>query len=125
MCERQALKEKTSLPAKFWDLDRWKKIFLLQLRLALKLLETYHPTVISRAIRSPEGKKAYSFGAPFLKDALAREQLKYDAEILSLASSPTTLLSTPPPSGKQEVETRPVFSCSRSMRSKLEELERG
>ena len=30
MCERIAAKEKTSLPAKFWDLPRWKKHFLMQ-----------------------------------------------------------------------------------------------
>jgi hypothetical protein len=125
MCERQALKEKTSLPAKFWDLDRWKKIFLLQLRLALKLLQQYHPTVISRAIRSQDGRKAYSFGAPFLKDALEREQSKYDAEMASLASA-TIPLSTPDPANLPEASIpRPTFSCSRSMRSKLEELERG
>jgi hypothetical protein len=121
MCERQAAKEKTSLPAKFWELPRWKKTFLHQLRLALKLLEKYHPSVVSRAIRSQEGKKIFSFGAPFFKDALVREQEKYDAEIANLAVAP------PPPPVEPTVDTekpRPDFTPRRSLRSKLEDFER-
>jgi hypothetical protein len=122
MCERQAAKEKTSLPAKFWELPRWKKTFLLQLRLALKLLEKHHPSVISRAIRSPEGKKVFSFGAPFFKDVLVREQEKYDAEIASLAAAPPP---PPPPEPTADTEKpRPDFAPRRSLRSKLEDFER-
>jgi len=121
MCERIAAKEKTSLPAKFWDLPRWKKHFLMQLRLALKLLENYHPSVISRGIRSNEGRKAFSFGAPFLKDIFDREQGKYDAEMASLNAAP------PPPPAEPATTTaapRPAFTPRRSLKSRLEDLER-
>lgn len=121
MCERQAAKEKTSLPAKFWDLPRWNKTFLMQLRLAVKLLQKHPPTVLSRAIRTKDGQKAYSFGSPFLKDVIAREQEKYDAEMASLAAIP------PPPAPETTTETttpRPAFVPRRSLKSKLEDLER-
>mgnify|MGYP000064478654 CR=1 FL=1 len=121
MCERIAAKEKTSLPAKFWDLPRWKKHFLMQLRLALKLLENYHPSVISRGIRSNEGRRAFSFGAPFLKDAFDREQEKYNAEMVSLKSAP---LPSPVESIAVEIVPRPAFTPRRSLKSRLEDLER-
>lgn len=121
MCERIAAKEKTSLPAKFWDLPRWKKHFLMQLRLALKLLEKYHPSILSRGIRSNEGRKAFSFGAPFLKDVFDREQEKYDAEMVSLQSAQPPL---PVETIVTEVVSRPAFAPRRSLKSRLEDLER-
>jgi hypothetical protein len=78
--------------------------------------------VISRAIRSPEGKKVFSFGAPFFKDVLVREQEKYDAEIASLAAAPPP---PPPPEPTADTEKpRPDFAPRRSLRSKLEDFER-
>lgn len=121
MCERIAGKEKTSLPAKFWDVPRWQKHFLMQLRLALKLLDKYHPSVISRGIRSNDGRRAFSFGAPFLRDIFDREQLKYDTEITSLSSSPAPVVSDEP---AVESATRPCFAPRRNLKSRLEELDR-
>jgi hypothetical protein len=76
MCERTAKSQGNELPPKFWNLSRWKKEFLKQLTLANKLVNKYDPSLISKALRSPQGKKIFSLGAKWLKDILEKESFK-------------------------------------------------
>lgn len=76
MCERTAKSEGNELPPKFWNLSKWKKEFLKQLALANKLVSKYDPSLISKALRSPKGKKIFSLGANWLKTVLEEESKK-------------------------------------------------
>lgn len=76
MCERSAKSSNLDLPPKFWNLPIWKKEFLKQLNLANKLISKYEPSLISKALRTPQGKKIFSLGAKWLKDILEKESKK-------------------------------------------------
>jgi hypothetical protein len=72
VCERIAKKDGKTLPVKFWNTDRWKKIFLQQLLAANTLLKVYHPIAIIRALRTQ--KTSYSLRAKWLLDTIEKEQ---------------------------------------------------
>jgi hypothetical protein len=76
MCERSAKSNNIDLPPKFWNLPTWKKEFLKQLSFANKLISKYEPALISKALRTPQGKKLFSLGANWLKDILEKESKK-------------------------------------------------
>ena len=77
MCERFAKKNGQDIPPKFWYKDPWKKEFFKQLSIANRLLEKYDPAIVSKALRSPEGKKIVSLGAPWLKKLIDYEEYKF------------------------------------------------
>lgn len=77
MCERFAKKNGQDIPPKFWYKDPWKKEFFKQLSIANRLLEKYDPAIVSKALRSPEGKKIFSLGAPWLKKLIDYEEYKF------------------------------------------------
>jgi hypothetical protein len=117
-CERIAAKDKKALPPKFWNLDSWKKIFLMQIRFANSLLKLYAPQAIVAAFR--RSKNVYSLGAKFWDKALEEEQVKYERF--------ATLQNTGEAS-KQEKEgtpiieeARPAFVEKPSLRDKLRDL---
>lgn len=77
MCERFAKKNGQDIPPKFWYKDPWKKEFFKQLSIANRLLEKYDPAIVSKALRSPDGKKIFSLGAPWLKKLIDYEEYKF------------------------------------------------
>lgn len=76
MCERFAKSKSQDLNPKFWEKQPWKKEFLKQLNLANRLVKEYDPALISRALRSSEGKKIFSLGYPNLKKLIDYEVYK-------------------------------------------------
>lgn len=105
MVDRMARKEGETLPLKFWELPRWKRVFLLQLRSANELLKSYSVEAIIRALRTTEGKKVYSLGAPWLDGLIAGEQARLERQAEALKSQPP---EAPLPSGLPEAP-RPAF----------------
>lgn len=111
MCERFAKQNRQDIPPKFWYKQPWKKEFFKQLSLANKLLEKYDPALISKALRSQDGKKIFSLGAPWLIKLIEYEEYKFkEAD-----------------KGKVEViESLPVkksFVSKKSTLSKLKDIE--
>ncbi len=78
MCDRIARKDGVTLKHRFWDEKKWRQVFLGQLDLANRLLKQYSAEAIIRALRTPQGKKIYSFGAPFLPRLAETEQERLD-----------------------------------------------
>ncbi len=60
--ERIAKKEKTTLPYKFWEIDKWKKEFVKQTILAARLLEELTVEEVFEVLKSKKGQKIYSLG---------------------------------------------------------------
>lgn len=87
--EKMAQREKRQLPDKFWNLDEWKKPFVVQLVHANKLLKQYDVQVILSALRDGKTYFLTSLGANYmLKPLLEKykrqskktEQILEDAE---------------------------------------------
>lgn len=119
MVARKARKDGVDLPSYFWNTEKYKREFLLQLRHVLALLKLYSPDAIVRALRTRKGKTLYSFGAKFALDPLIRdEQTKIDR----VASATTEAKETVPE--RDEVTTsqapRPAFQPTN--RSSLKDL---
>ena len=76
VCERLAAKDKVTLPVKFWNTDKWKKIYLMQLLAATSLLKMYEPVAILNALK--KNWKCYSLKAKWLDDDFKLEQSKLD-----------------------------------------------
>jgi hypothetical protein len=84
--ERMALKTKSKLPNKFWELREWKAKFLYQLMLANGLLKHYDYKAIENSLNCKEGSGIISLKASWLPEILEREQRKI-SEIKILASN--------------------------------------
>lgn len=77
MCVRVALSKGKTLPLRFWEHADWKNFFLMQLRFANALLKEFAAEAIINALRSPEGKTAFSLRAKWLRPLLEREQARF------------------------------------------------
>lgn len=84
MCQRLAASKGQDLPHKFWNHPRWKSEFLKQHRLILKLLKIFDGEAITRALRTKEGQKIYSFGFRGLTGMIQIEQDRLNAEKIRL-----------------------------------------
>ena len=111
MCERYAKKNGEELVYKFWNVDFWKKEFFKQLAFAKKLLLVYEPHIISKALRSKEGKSIFSLGAPWLKKIIELEQRKFKSVDTSKIVDTTQL------------PIRKPFQSSKSLMKKLKDLD--
>ena len=121
MVARRARSEKTSLPPKFWEIDKWKKDFLLQIRHANTLLADFCLDAILRTLRNSRCKNVYSLGLksvimPVLKDEQARikTQMRKLEEMPVVEEVVLPAVAEPP---------RPSFQSRNSMLSKLRGLE--
>lgn len=118
MCERMANKDKTTLPLRFWETERWKRQFLLQVRAASSLLKLYSYEAVIRALRTPEGKRIYSLGANWLGPLIQTEHLKLEREKKTRSQQPVE------PAPTQVVEKpRPPRPTGPSLLDKLRELD--
>lgn len=118
MVARLARVKGVRLPLKFWNLPAWKRTYRLQLLHAYSVLKLYSPEAVSRALRSPEGKKAFSLNAPWLDALFQAEQEKQLVSAVSESASqgedlPANLPSAP----------RPAFIPKASVLSKLRGLD--
>lgn len=73
ICERKANTDKIDLHYKFWVQKKWALFYRNQIASAHKLLKTYQPKAIIKALQTDKGKKIYSLRAPHLP-AIIQEQ---------------------------------------------------
>lgn len=66
------------LPQQFWNDDRFKRDFLLQLRFANSLIKLYSVEAIINALKTPAGSKIYSLTARWLDGIIVQEQHKLE-----------------------------------------------
>lgn len=76
ICQRCATHEKAgTLPYKFWNLPKWKKIYIRQVSLANKLIKEYGEEPVIKFVKSSSGKKTISLGARNVKKEI--EKIKF------------------------------------------------
>jgi sulfur relay (sulfurtransferase) DsrC/TusE family protein len=117
VCERLAQKDKVDLPAKFWNLTKWKRTFLYQVQLANGLLKIYKPEAIVAALRKQ--KNIYSLGAKFLDPLIRVEQ--EDMERKEVIAKKAEDIPQPEPVNTVN-KPRPRFTEKKSILNKLREL---
>lgn len=79
VCQRCATHEKAgTLPYKFWNLPKWKKIFIRQVSLANKLINEFGEDPVVKFVKSSTGKKTISLGARNVKKEIEKIKLALD-----------------------------------------------
>lgn len=76
VCENKAMREKRDLHFRFWTEPYWEKFFKNQIASANKLIKSYDPIDIAKALKTPTGQKIFSLRAPHLKKIIETEELK-------------------------------------------------
>jgi hypothetical protein len=74
MVARQ-VRAKGPIPQRLWDDRRWQSELSTQAMLASRLLERFRLQAIIQALNTPNGKKVWSFGAPWLVEMVRKEGL--------------------------------------------------
>jgi hypothetical protein len=76
ICQKLAKHEKVgTLPYKFWNLPKWKKIYIRQVSLANKLIKEYGEEPVIKFVKSSAGKNTISLGARNVKKEI--EKIKF------------------------------------------------
>ena len=76
ICQKQATHEKAgTLPYKFWNLPKWKSIYIRQVSLANKLIKEYGEEPVIKFTKSKVGSKTISLGARNVKKEI--EKIKF------------------------------------------------
>lgn len=117
--DRKARKGGVSLPARFWQLDKYKREFALQVRHALGLLKIYPAEAIIAALRTKEGGNAWSLGARWLDAIIRSEAERLKARGATAAAPPP---AQPPPQAAEPQAPRPAFVPKKSLADKLKGL---
>lgn len=79
-CERQAKYNKDELCHKFWNTEKWKRTFLMQVRFAHNLFKVYGEKVVIRAYTCKEAQNVYSLGAKWFVPIIKQIALKIEQE---------------------------------------------
>lgn len=74
ICENKAKIDKKDLHFKFWLNKEWAIFYKNQIATANKLLKTYEPEHIIRALKTFPGQKIYSLRAPHLSKLIEKEK---------------------------------------------------
>lgn len=80
ICENKAIREKRDLHYKFWTNNEWSKFYRNQIASAHKLLKTYDPNAIIRALKNTKARNIYSLRAPHLIPIIEHEQSLIDSQ---------------------------------------------
>jgi len=73
ICQKCATHEKAgTLPYKFWNLPKWKKLYIRQVSLANKLIKEYGEEPVIKFVKSSAGKKTISLGARNVKKEIEK-----------------------------------------------------
>ena len=84
MCTRMAQKDNQGTQAyKFWNTEKWKKIYQFQVILANRLISKHSELALAKAIQSKELSRAYSLRHPKVSDVVR----KYDIQVKADASN--------------------------------------
>lgn len=113
ICERQAARNGTQLPARFWTRPEWRGPFHQQVVQANRLLKLYDPEAIFGALG--ENPRVYSLGAPFFAELCQRKHIELIAtrQRLEVATAIPESDTTQPP--------RQGIKAGKSVRDKLGE----
>lgn len=115
ICQRQANRDKVgTLPYKFWNNSKWKKVYIRQVALANKLVKSYGDDFI-RFIKSRSGSKIISLSARNIES-----QYKNFLEKNPVREAGTTVLELE----KKMYKPRQSFG-GKSLFSRLKEVEGG
>ena len=116
ICERVAIKEKIELPFQFWNLQKWKQLFLYQVQVANALLKLYSVEAILSCLANC--KNVYSLNASFLDNLIKIEQEKIDKKkIVAESKEPVVNIVS-----DTTVKPRSPFAEGKSQISKLRDL---
>ena len=66
VCEKKAVKEKTTLPIKFWQLKDWKNFYRYQISVANKLIAKHKEEFIIKALKDSRSNRIYSLKNPYI-----------------------------------------------------------
>jgi len=73
ICQKQAKHEKVgTLPYKFWNLPKWKKIYIRQVSLANSLIKEFGEESVIKFVKSSAGKNTISLGARNVKKEIEK-----------------------------------------------------
>jgi len=120
VCERLAMKEKCVLPVKFWNTDKWKKTYLMQLLTATSLLKMYEPAAIIAALK--KNWKCYSLKAKWLDDDFKLEQEKLN-KLKKRDEGASSANHTPIERTTTEEKPREAFVEGKSVKARLRDLD--
>jgi hypothetical protein len=85
MCTRMAQKDNQGTQAyKFWNTDKWKKVYQYQVVLANRLIKKYSEKSVSQAINSNELRRAYSLRHPKVDDVVRRYDIAVKSDELKI-----------------------------------------
>jgi hypothetical protein len=118
ICQKQATHEKAgTLPYKFWNLPKWKKIYIRQVSLANKLIKEYGEEPVVKFVKSKSGSKTISLGARNVKAEI--EKIKF---VLDNAPKRDTMevIQVEP----LKFKSRPSFG-SKTFLERIKEVENG
>jgi hypothetical protein len=96
MLDRQARRRGVDLPVQFWKDKSLAKEFAKQIILANALLKLYSVEAIIKALRTTQGRKIYSFAAPFLPDLCRAQQEILDRQSKKEVIVPSKIESVGP-----------------------------
>lgn len=116
---REAKKQGTTLPPKFWNLDSWKKKYKLQIIAAHSLLKIFDMQDILNGLRCKEGNWIYSLQYRGLVDIIQNEKNKQAAAVKPKLTVPTDI------ENKNEAITtvKPKIQKQENLLEKLEQVD--
>ena len=116
ICQRHAKHEKAgTLPYKFWNLPKWKKIYIRQVSLANKLIKEYGEDPVVKFIKSSAGSRTISLGARNVKQEI--EKIKFTLDNAPQRDTIEVIEIQP-----SEFKSRKSFG-SKTLISRLKEIE--
>ena len=79
ICQKQAKHEKAgTLPYKFWNTPKWKKVYIRQVSLANKLIKEFGEEPVIKFVSSKAGSKTISLGARNVKSEIEKIKVLLD-----------------------------------------------
>lgn len=79
ICEKKAKLNKKDLHYRFWLNKEWAVFYKNQIAAANKLVKTYDPVAVVKALNDPKTSKVYSLRAPSLITTIQSHQKQVDA----------------------------------------------
>jgi hypothetical protein len=80
ICEKKAKLEKKDLHYRFWLNKEWAGFYRNQIATANKLVKSYNPKAVIKALNSNEAAKIYSLRAPHLAAIIVKQQELLDSQ---------------------------------------------
>lgn len=114
ICENKAKNDGLDIHLKFWTNPKWSRFYRDQIATANKLLKTYEPKAIIKALSDIKSKNIYSLRAPHLLPIIQKYQKQVENEIKPISKNIDRSLNS---TFRQEPNTK------QNIISKLKELD--